>query len=485
MRPTTTPDYEPELHLLIDGEWIAPDQHRQTLSVVNPATGAAIGTLPLADEADLDRALNAAARAFEIWRHSSVEDRARVLRGAAALLRERAPLIARHATLEQGKPMAESTGEVMASAHLLDYYAEECRRSYGRVLVRPAGRRSLVVKEPIGPVASFAPWNFPLHNPARKLAPALAAGCTVILKPAEETPASALHIARALVDAGLPRGVVQIVFGVPGVVSRHLLASPLLRKVSFTGSTAVGKQLMRLAADQALRTTMELGGHAPMIVFDDADDVDALAAQLARSKFRNAGQICISPTRFYLQRGVYQRFLDRFVSQASNIVLGNGLDPGVQMGPLAHGRRPAHVDGLVSDARSHGAELLLGGRRLEGSNGHHYLPTVLAQVPESARAMNEEPFGPVALMAPFDDFDEVVERANRLPYGLAAYAFTRNSRTAMRIGAALESGMVGINTTSIAAADSPFVGVKHSGHGAEDGPEGLGCYLVTKAIHEA
>ncbi len=474
-------DYETDLRLLIDGEWIEPG-HRKTTPVINPATGAAIGILPLVDACDLDRALDAASRAFSTWRHSSVEDRARVLRGAATLLRERAPLIARHATLEQGKPLAESTGEVMSSANLLDYYAEECRRSFGRVLVRPQGRRSIVTKEPVGPVASFAPWNFPLHNPARKLAPAVAAGCTVVMKPAEEAPASALHVARALVDAGLPRGVVQIVFGVPDAVSRHLLASPLLRKVSFTGSTAVGKQLMRLAVDQSLRTTMELGGHAPVIVFDDAE-IEAVATQLARTKYRNAGQICISPTRFYVQRGAYERFVERFVRHAATITVGNGLDAGVQMGPLAHVRRPDFIDALVADARSCGAELLLGGRRPD-SKGFHYLPTVLAQVPDSARAMNEEPFGPVALMAPFDELDEVMARANSLPYGLAAYAFTRNSRTAMRIGAAFESGMVGINTTSIAAADAPFIGVKHSGHGAEDGPEGLESYLVTKAIHE-
>ena len=473
--------YETDLCLLIDGEWIAA-AHRQTVPVINPATGVAIGALPLAEEGDLDRALEVASRAFATWRHSSVDDRARVLRGAATLLRERAALIARHATLEQGKPLAESTGEVMASANLLDYYAEECRRSYGRVLVRPQGRRALVTKEPVGPVASFAPWNFPLHNPARKLAPAVAAGCSVIMKPAEEAPASALHVARALVDAGLPRGVVQIVFGVPDAVSRRLLASPLLRKVSFTGSTAVGKQLMRLSVDQALRTTMELGGHAPAIVFDDVD-IEAVARQLARTKYRNAGQICISPTRFYVQRPAYDRFVEHFVRHAAAIAVGNGLDAGVQMGPLAHARRPVFIDALVNDARSHGAELLLGGRRPD-SAGFHYLPTVLAQVPDSARAMNEEPFGPLALMAPFDELDEVVARANRLPYGLAAYAFTRDSRTAMRIGAALESGMVGINTTSIAAADAPFVGVKHSGHGAEDGPEGLESYLVTKAIHE-
>lgn len=476
-------DYATDLSLLIDGEWLAAGP-RRTTPVIDPATGQMLAQLPLADAADLERALDAAARAFTRWRDSAVEERARVLKDAAALLRERAPLIARHATMEQGKPLAEAHGEVLASAGLLEFHAEECRRAYGRVLVRPTGRRSLVTKEPVGPVAAFAPWNFPLHNPARKLGPAVATGCSVILKPAEESPASALHVARALVDAGLPAGVVQIVFGVPDEVSRHLLASPVIRKLSFTGSTVVGKQLMRLAVDQALRTTMEMGGHAPVLVFDDAD-VDAAAAMLARTKYRNAGQVCISPTRFYVQRRACDRFVTAFVRHASALVVGNGLDEGVQMGPLAHSRRPAAIDALVGDARAQGAELLLGGRRADGDAGFHYLPTVLADVPETARAMSEEPFGPVALFAPFDEPDEAIARANRLPYGLAAYVFTQSQRTAMHVGAAVESGMVGINTTLIAGADSPFGGVKHSGHGAEDGLEGLEACLVTKTIHEA
>jgi len=356
----------------------------------------------------------------------------------------------------------------MASAGLLEFHAEECRRAYGRVLVRHAGRRSLVTKEPVGPVAAFAPWNFPLHNVARKLAPPVAAGCAVILKPAEETPASALHIARALVEAGLPPGVVQVVFGVPDMVSRHLLASPVVRKLSFTGSTQVGQHLQRLAVDQALRTTMELGGHAPVLVFDDVE-VDDVARCLARTKFRNAGQICISPTRFLVQRAACDRFAETFAREAAGIVVGHGLERGVTMGPLAHARRVPAVDALVQDALRRGARRLLGGEPLAAGGGFFHPPTVLADVPDAARAMNEEPFGPVALIAPFDDTEEALARANRLPYGLAAYVFTRSPATAQRAAAALESGMVGINTTSIASADSPFVGVKHSGHGAEDG----------------
>jgi succinate-semialdehyde dehydrogenase/glutarate-semialdehyde dehydrogenase len=303
------------------------------------------------------------------------------------------------------------------------------------------------------------------------------------MKPAEQAPASALHVARALVDAGLPRGVVQIVFGVPDDVSRHLLASPIVRQVSFTGSTAVGKHLMRLAADQAQRTTMELGGHAPVIVFDDADIEHALDV-LVRAKYRNAGQVCISPTRFYLQRGIHDRFVDGFVRRAREITVGNGMAQGVQMGPMAHAGRVTAMESFVADARQQGAQLLLGGERC-GTAGYFYRPTVLGAVPESARVMNEEPFGPLALMAPFDDFDEVVERANRLPYGLAAYAFTQSARTALLIGEALESGMVGINTNVIAGPDAPFGGVKQSGHGAEDGAEGLMECMVRKVIHQA
>jgi succinate-semialdehyde dehydrogenase/glutarate-semialdehyde dehydrogenase len=287
---------EPDLRLFIDGDWLSAG-HRRTVPVLNPATERPIGELPLADAADLDRALAAAERAFAQWRNSTADERARVLKGAAALLRDRVELIAAQATAEEGKPLAESRGETIGSANLLEFYAEECRRGHGRVLVRPSGMRSLVTLEPVGPIAAFAPWNFPLHNPARKLGAPVAAGCSVIMKPAEEAPASALHVAHALVDAGLPPGVVQIVFGVPDEVSRHLLASPIVRQVSFTGSTAVGKHLMRLAADQAQRTTMELGGHAPVIVFDDAD-IEAALDMLVRSKFRNAGQVCISPTRF-------------------------------------------------------------------------------------------------------------------------------------------------------------------------------------------
>jgi succinate-semialdehyde dehydrogenase / glutarate-semialdehyde dehydrogenase len=471
-----------ELKLYIDGEWIGTEK-RRTHRVVNPATGGTLGELPLADAADLDRALETTDRAFRQWKRSTPEERSRVLKGAAQLLRERVEHIARVATLEEGKPVRETRAEALAVANLFEFFGEECRRAYGRVLVRPTGMRSLVVKEPVGPVAAFAPWNFPLINPGRKLAAPIAAGCSVILKPAEESPASAIEVVRTLVDAGLPAGVVQLVFGVPDEVSRHLLASPTVRKLSFTGSTAVGKHLLALAAATVKRTTMELGGHAPVIVFDDAD-LERTIELLATAKFRNAGQVCVSPTRFYVQQGIYDRFVAAFTERTRKVEVGDGLVERHHMGPMANPRRPQAMEALIGDAVSRGARLRAGGGR-HGKEGFFYQPTVLSDVPGGSRIMSEEPFGPVAVIAPFATFDEAVEQANRLPYGLAAYAFTESGKRAMLIGDALEAGMVGINSVAMAAADAPFGGVKESGHGSEDGLEGLEDCLITKAIHQA
>ncbi|MEO8113337.1 MAG: NAD-dependent succinate-semialdehyde dehydrogenase [Phenylobacterium sp.] len=471
----------PALYMVIDGERVTAGD-RRTHRVVNPATGETLGELPLASPADLDRALDAAERGFRRWRNAPAAERAGVLQGAARLLVERADELARIATLEEGKTFAEARIEVMMSVNLFNFYAGETQRIYGRALVRPAGTRSTVVREPVGPVAAFAPWNFPLGNPGRKLGAPVAAGCSVIMKPAEEAPASALGILQALLDAGLPKEVAQIVFGVPDEVSRQLLASPIIRKLSFTGSTAVGKQLMKLAADGMKRTTMELGGHAPVLVFDDVD-VDQVATVMAASKFRNAGQVCVSPTRFYVQEGVYERFVDSFVTRAKAVVVGDGLDPATGMGPMANPRRPDAMERLIGEAVGKGATLRAGGERI-GNQGCFYAPSVLADVPLEADIMNEEPFGPVALMNPFRTEADAIEAANRLPYGLAAYAFTRDARRVTMLGREIESGMVGINTTMIGGADSPFGGVKWSGHGHEDGPEGFDACLVTKAIHE-
>lgn len=483
MSPTKTSASYADLQLLIAGEW-TPAGNRESEPVMNPATGECIGVLPHASRADLDRALDAAQQAYPIWRNTSPQDRGKILKRAADLMHERAEHIARLATIEQGKPLHEARIETHVSADILEWYAEEGRRAYGRVLPqRTPGVRMTVLKEPVGPVAAFAPWNFSVGNPCRKLGAALAAGCPCIMKPAEHTPASALEVARALVDAGLPKGVMSIVFGVPSEVSTHLLASPIVRKISFTGSTRVGKQLMKLAADGMKRTTMELGGHAPVIVFDDVD-LEHVLELSAVSKFRNAGQVCVSPTRFYVHENIYRKFVDGFAARAKSWPVGDGLDDKSKMGPLAHDLRPRWMEEMLGDARKHGAKFDAGGSRISGP-GYFWQPTVISEVPNEARIMNEEPFGPIAIINPFSEFDEVIRQANRLPYGLAAYAFTNNTRTVNLLGEQIEAGMVGINSYTISVRDSPFGGVKESGHGSEEGQEGLEACLVTKFITES
>ena len=473
--------YEPAQGLYVDGAWHS-GEGRAEHDVVNPATGERIAGLPLATPADLDAALHAADIGFKAWRATDVEARAAILTKAAALMRERAEGIAHTLTVEQGKPIAEARAEVAGSAQLFAYYAEEAKRVYGRVLVRPAGQRSIVIRQPVGPVAAFSPWNFPIYLMAKKVAPALAAGCSVIAKPPEETPGCTSALMRCLIDAGLPPSVCQLVFGVPDMVSRHLIASPVIRKVSFTGSVPVGKHLMKLAADGVKRVTMELGGHAPVLIFDDCD-LEKTLDMVVPQKFRNAGQVCVSPTRFYVQSSIYDAFIDGFAKRTAGVRTGNGLDPETRMGPLANVRRPAAVAALVDDARAKGARVVTGGERTD--EAFYFLPTLLADVPDSADIMSNEPFGPVAVSARFETFDDAIEKANRLPFGLAAFAFTENGRRANLLGDAIESGMVGINTFAIGGIDSPFGGVKESGFGSEGGPEGLDSYLVVKGIHQA
>lgn len=471
----------PALHMIIDGERVS-GGGRRTFDVVNPVTGEAIGALPLAEAADLDRALEVAARGFATWRKSTPQERAAVLQGAARLMVERADDLARVATMEQGKPFAEARIEVMMNVGLFNFYAGECFRLYGRELVRPEGMRSTVRHEPVGPVAAFAPWNFPLGNPGRKLGAPIAAGCSVIMKAAEETPASALGVLQCLLDAGLPKEVAQAVFGVPDEVSRHLLGSPIVRKLSFTGSTVVGKQLAKLAADDMKRTTMELGGHGPVLVFDDVD-VDKVLDVAVPGKYRNAGQVCVSPTRFIVQEDVFERFRDGFIERAKAVKVGDGLEEGTQMGPMANPRRPEAMERLIGEARDKGAKLGTGGARI-GNRGFFYQPSVLSEIPLDAQIMNEEPFGPVALINPFRGYDEMIAEANRLPYGLAAYAWTADAKRQRRLAAEIEAGMVGINSHMIGGADSPFGGIGWSGHGSEDGPEGVLACMVIKAVHE-
>jgi succinate-semialdehyde dehydrogenase/glutarate-semialdehyde dehydrogenase len=474
--------YEADLKLFINGSWRT-GEGRDSFAVVNPVTGSEIAELPLATEADLDEALETAKRTYPEWRATEVDKRSAILHKTAKLLKERADEIARTMTQEQGKPIAESKGEVFGAASLFDWYAEEIKRDYGRVLVRPPGQLSRVMHEPVGPVATFTPWNFPIYLLAKKVAAALAAGCSVISKPPEETPGNTLAIARALDDAGLPKGVFQLVHGVPDMVSRHLIGSKVIRKVSFTGSIPVGKHLMKLAADNVTKITLELGGHAPVLIFDDCD-LQKTLDMVVPQKFRNAGQVCVSPTRFYVQEGIYDAFITGFTERTRKVKVGDGLLEDTRMGPLANTRRPEAVEALVNDARDKGAKVMTGGSRGD-SGGFFFQPTLLADVPLEADIMNNEPFGPVAVSRSFKDMDEAIEQANRLPYGLAAFAFTENGRRANLLGDAIEAGMVGINTFAISIADAPFGGVKESGFGSEGGKEGLETYQVVKAIHQA
>ena len=473
--------YETDLKLFIDGVWKS-GEGRDAHTVVNPVNASPIAEVPYATKGDLDEALAASERAWPEWRALDVEKRGAILHKAAALMRERVDLIGATMTQEQGKVIAEAKSEVLASAQLFDWYAEDAKRDYGRTLVRPAGQVSRVIRQPVGPTATFTPWNFPIYLLAKKVSAALAAGCTVISRPPHETPGVATELFRALADAGIPKGVAQLVHGDANLISETLIASRVIRKVSFTGSTNVGKHLMRLAADSMTRITMELGGHAPVLIFDDCD-LEKTLDMVVPQKFRNAGQVCVSPTRFYVQESIYDAFLKGFAERTAKVKVGNGLDADTRMGPLANDRRPEAVGALIDDAAAKGARVLAGGAK--GDGGFFFQPTLLADVPNEANIMNEEPFGPVAVTRAFSTFDEVIEQANRLPFGLAAFAFTENGRRANLIGDLIESGMVGINTFAISVADAPFGGVKDSGFGSEGGKEGLESYQVVKAIHQA
>ncbi len=469
--------------LFIDGQWRDSADGR-TQPVLNPADGEQIGTVAEAGRADLDQALDAVERGFAVWRKVSAHDRAKVMRKAADLLRERADTIARSLTLEQGKPLAEAKMEVLGGADVIDWAAEEARRTYGRVIpARAPGIYQLVIKEPVGPVAAFTPWNFPINQANRKIAAALAAGCSIIVKGPEETPNSCAELVRAFADAGLPPGVLNLVYGIPAEISEYLIPHPVIRKISFTGSTAVGKRLAALAGQHMKRVTMELGGHAPVLVFDDAD-MTAATKVMAASKFRNAGQVCASPTRFLVQEKVYESFVDKFVTLAKAVKLGDGLQADTRMGPLANERRLHAMDDFVADAVSRGGQVRTGGSRV-GNRGYFYEPTVLTEVPTTAKIMNEEPFGPVAVISPFSTFDEAVTEANRLPYGLAAYAFTSSAKTAHAVGAAVETGMMSINHNGLALPEVPFGGVKDSGYGSEGGSEAIEAYLNAKFVTQA
>jgi len=466
----------PDLQLFIRGEWKSMDGP----PVINPADESVIGTVPHAGRAELDAALAAATEGFRVWRNTSAAKRADIILRAARLIRERVEDMAVAMTLEQGKVVAEARLEVLRGCDIIEWDATEGRRVYGRVIPGEPGMRHTVLRQPVGVVAAFSPWNFPLASPARKVAGALSAGCSIILKASEETPAGAVQLVRAFNDAGVPPGVVNLVFGTPSEISEYLIPQPAVRLVTFTGSIAVGKRLAAMAGGHMKPAIMELGGHAPVIVCEDVDPIKTAATSVL-GKTRNAGQVCVSPTRFFVHTAIYERFATAFAEKAATVKVGDGLDPANQMGPLANPRRLEAMDAFVADAKAKGARLLAGGSRL-GNRGYFFPLTILADVPEDARAMREEPFGPLALLSPVRTLDEAIERANALPYGLAAYGFTHSASNAERLAEGVEAGNISINHFVASIAETPFGGVKESGFGREGGTEGLQGYTVAKNV---
>jgi len=469
-----------KLSLYINGEFIEADG-RQTQDVINPANRQVLGQLPHATEADLEEALQAADKAFQSWRKTSPMERAAILKKVGQLTRERAADVGRNMTLDMGKPLAEAIGELMTCSEHCEWHAEECRRIYGRVITpRNPNVRQLVLREPIGVCVAFTPWNFPYNQAIRKITAAIGAGCTIVLKGPEDAPSAVMAIAQMFHDAGLPPGVLNIVWGDPPKVSDYLIKSPITRKVSFTGSVPVGKHLAALAGQHMKRVTMELGGHSPVLVFDDAD-VEKAAKMLAKFKVRNAGQVCVSPTRFYVQKGAYDKFLATFTDVMRNTKVGDGLADGVEMGPLAHERRVPTMTTFVEDAVNRGGEVLVGGNPGD-TNGYFFEPTVIIGLPEDSMLMTQEPFGPIAPVVSFDDPEEVIRKANSLPFGLSSYVFTNSLQTATKVSNAIEAGMVNINHFGSALPETPFGGIKESGIGSEGGTETFDGYLVTKFV---
>jgi len=469
-----------QVKLYIDGDWTAAEAGGEA-GIVNPATEETIGTVAMAKTADLDRALEAVDRGFATWRATAPHDRSGLLRRAAGNLRERAEEIARDIVTEEGKPIAEARAEVTMSAEAIEWFAEEARRIYGR-LVQPRSENvtQVMTKEPIGPVAAFTPWNYPVSQAVRKISAALSAGCSIIVKGPEDTPISCAALVDCFHAAGVPRGVLNLVYGVPAEISEYLVPHPVIRKVSFTGSTAVGKHLAGLAGNNMKPVTMELGGHAPAVVFADCD-LENAAGLLTALKYDNAGQSCIAPTRFLIEAPVYDAFVERFVKASEGIRIGNGLEPETGMGPMLDPRRLDANDRFTQDAAANGGEILTGGERL-GNKGYFYTPTVIANASSAMAGMNEEPFGPLAFLQRFETYDQVAAEINRLDYGLASFLFTNSSRTADRFCAEVESGMVAVNHFGLALAETPFGGMKDSGYGSECGPEAIEAYLQTKFV---
>src|SRR6478735_3427160 len=471
----------PNTQLFIDGQWQDATDGR-TLAVFNPATGKEIGRVAHAGKADLDKAVAAAQKGFETWRDMTAAERSKIMRKAAGLMRERAGAIGALITQEQGKPLAEAKGEAMAAADIIEWFAEEGFRVYGRIVPSRFNLavRQMVLKDPVGPVAAFTPWNFPINQVVRKVGAALAAGCSMLVKAPEETPSGPAELIRAFQDAGIPPGVLGLVYGNPAEISSYLIPHPVIRKITFTGSTPVGKQLAAMAGQHMKRVTMELGGHAPVIVCEDADI--ALAVKSAgAAKFRNAGQVCISPTRFLVHNSIKKEFADAFSKYATGLKVGDGSLEGTQMGPLANPRRLTAMAEFTQDAVKRGATVMSGGERI-GDAGNFWQPTILSDVPLEAKVFNDEPFGPMAAIRGFDKLEDAIAEANRLSFGLAGYGFTKSLKNADLLARRVEVGMMWINMPALPNAAMPFGGVKDSGYGSEGGPEAMDAYLNARAV---
>ena len=472
-----------KLELLINGKWKLGSENKAE-PVINPATNELIGDLPHASKKDLDEALESNAEAFKLWKKESPLNRQKIIENACRNLESKFDQVATNLTIEMGKPLAEAKMELSVGLDVLRWYGEEGKRAYGRIVPsRMSNMSQTVLKEPIGPVIAFVAWNFPVMNVVRKIGGALAAGCTITIKPSEETPGTAIAIGRAFMDAGLPPGVLNIVFGVPSEVSEHLCSSRIPRKLSFTGSIPVGKHLQKLAAENMIRCTMELGGHSPLMVFDDTD-IDVAAKISVAGKFRNAGQVCVSPTRFLVQDTIKEKFTQAVINETNKIKVGNGLEDNVNMGPLIAERRVEVMNDFVNDAVENGANIEIGGNRLNLA-GSFFSPTILTDVSDNAKIMNEEPFGPLLPIDTFKSVDEVVDRANRLDFGLASYAFTNDPKIVSSLKSEIQAGLLAVNSTVVSTPETPFGGIKHSGYGSEGGVEGLDAFLVTRFISEA
>ena len=463
----------------INGKWSNSTQDK--VEVFNPFNEELLGLIPSSTEKELDEALLSAKKAMDTWKKTSPWERSKIIKKTADLIRERVDQIANTMTLETGKPLAEAKGETLASADQFEWYSEETKRIYGQLIEsRTQDTRLQVRYEPVGVVAAFSAWNFPALLPARKIAASIAAGCSIIIKPASETPGTCMEIIKACQDAGVPEGVVNFVTGKSSFISKYLIQSPIIKKVSLTGSVEVGKEILKMAAEGIKKVSMELGGHAPVLVYDDTD-VDYAATTCSNTKFRNCGQVCISPTRFYVQEKIYDEFCEKFTANTKKLKLGNGFDPDSNVGPLANKRGLDHIDKLVRDAEKKGADILTGGSASKKFNkGFFYEPTVLKNVPENANILSVEPFGPVAPIIKVTDESKIFEMANSTDFGLAGYVFTSSLKRAHVASENLEVGMVGVNDMLLASAEIPFGGVKESGFGREGGSLGILDYLVPK-----